>query len=147
MTDWPDIVRSLSLGLYFVLLGQSVTVILLYRRARILSRLVHGVGRQTSERMGLLPTHVMLVALTFLALATEAAWRTWDRVGDGFSIWAWFNLVIFTLGNVALWAVMRFEHTRVVESRNLMAFRIDPPDQQIVVDENTHQAKRVDRDR
>ncbi len=89
----------------------------------------------------LLPTHVFLISITFLALALECAMRTWARVGTGVTAWSIFNMVFFALGNFALWKVVTFERTRIAEARRMMLFRIDPPLETVAVDEKTHEVE------
>lgn len=134
-----DSIRALVMIEFFALLGQSVAIILLYGRARRLASKALDLPKAKSRQMGLLPTHVTLVSLTFLALAAESAARTWARVGTGVTGWSIFNAVFFFLGNIALWEVVRFERTRIAEARQMMLFRIDPPRETVAVDEKTHE--------
>lgn len=141
-TFLADSLRAVVMIEFSILLGQSVAVILLYGQARRLAGQALGVPKAKTRQMGLLPAHVALVSLTFLALAFEAALRTWNRVGTGVTGWAVFNVAFFALGNLALWEVVAFERTRIAESRRMMLFRIDPPEETLAVDEATHDTER-----
>ena len=145
MSDDPsfasDVLRSIVMMGLFVLAGQTVATVLLYWHARRLATTAMGIERAKTRQMGLLPMHVALISLSYLSLAVETALHTWHRVGTHLTAWAVFNVAAFVVGNVALWKVNGFERTRIAEHRKMMLYRIDPPAQTIVVDENTHQAK------
>lgn len=140
-TFWPDSLRALVMGGFFLLLGQSVATFVLYGRARRLAAQALNVPKTKTRQMGLLPMHVALISLTLLALAFESAARTWARVGTGVTLWAVFNVVAFAIGNIALWEVLSFERTRIAETRKMMLFRIDPPHETVTVDEHTHESE------
>lgn len=142
-TFWPDSIRALVIAECIVLISQSLAISMLYARARATSAKAQGMSRLAAQQMGLLPNHVLLISLSYLGLAVEATVRTLDRVGTGLTFWSLFNLVFFIIGNAALGVILRFERTRIVETKDTMLYKIDPPSHTVAVHESTHETTTV----
>lgn len=141
-TVLADSVRAVVMGMAFVLYGQSIAIVWFYLDARRLAAKAMPLPGTRNRQMGLLPTHVILISVSFLVLVAECAIHTWARVGSEITFWAWFNLGAFMLAALALWEVVAFERTRINEARRMIEFSIDPPQEVIGVDEDDHHTER-----
>jgi hypothetical protein len=102
-----DVLRVAIFTMLALLYGQAVFVLWFYT---IVHQRLLAAGRDVA---GLLPVHVFLVTVVLLAWATEIAFRSHDRIGVAeIGSWLVYNLVVFAIANVAVFAVLRFERRR-----------------------------------
>lgn len=101
--DW---VRTANVVLYFLMVGQSAAVLGFY-----LAVVRH--GRQAGRKhIGLLPLHVLVVTVLFLALGAEALITNLQHLTRPARLWTYVNLAIFAVGNYGLLLVLRYERRR-----------------------------------
>lgn len=108
MTVWADIFRIVAFVLYFLILGQTLAIVVAYFRAR-----EH--IRKTDPRPhgGLLPNHVILLGVSLIGADTEAVIQNYQRIGGHFTTYGFVNPVLFLVTNYGLYLVMRFEWRRI----------------------------------
>lgn len=103
MNAAADIIRTVDIVLFFLLVGQSFTILVFYW---------HVWRRTVGKRVGLLPLHVLLVTVLLDGLAAEAVVTNVQHLTQPSLFWTVFNLVAFAVGNYGLWVVLRFEWRR-----------------------------------
>jgi hypothetical protein len=99
-----DALRYLSFVLWAILVGFTIGILYLYRQA----------SKLHTHARGILANHVRLVSITFGIAITECCAQNLQRLGTGFSWYIVINLLLFSLGIVALWLILIFENRRVL---------------------------------
>ncbi len=112
ISDW---LRSIAFVLYFLILGQTVAIILGYLRAR------RRAAAQGIKHGGLLPNHVVLLGVSLLCADTEAIYQNYVHVGNPLTAYAILNPILFMVTNIGLYLVMRYEWRRFSTRRDSKA--------------------------
>ncbi len=108
--DW---LRVVAFVLYFVILGQTVAIIVGYLRARRYA------AAKGIKHGGLLPNHVVLLGVALLGADTQAIWQNYIRIGGPLSAYSLVNPVLFLVTNFGLYLVMRYEWRRFSTGRDV----------------------------
>lgn len=107
-----DLFRIAAFVLYFMILGQTVSIVATYLRWRRAARKSH------TPHGGLLPNHVILLGLSLVGADTEAVVQNYSRIGQHFAAYAFINPILFAITNFGLALVMRYEWLRFSVGRD-----------------------------
>lgn len=104
---FSDVMRIILALLFCGIAAQIIWILFYYGRVYQAIKVA-----KNKNKKGMLPLHVLVVSVLFLALAAEALWHHFSRLGLPGDNLIWYDVVVFGGSNYGIWLVLRYEYLR-----------------------------------